>query len=122
MKYPSTIKSVKAAIRGISFTFIHEKNFQIEIISAFFVLLFLFITGAEIWRWLVSIMMIIFIMTAELVNTALERIVDMLKPQKHPYAKIVKDIAAGMVLIAVIGVSVAGAVVLGPLVYKFFVL
>ncbi len=120
MKYPSTIKSVKAAIRGISFTFIHEKNFKIEIISAFLVIIFLIITKAEVWRWLASIIMIIVILTAELANTALERIVDMLKPQKHPYAKVVKDIAAGMVLISVIGVGVAGVIVLEPLLYRIF--
>ncbi len=120
MKYPSTIKSIKAAIRGISFTFTHEKNFRIEVMSALLVLIFLFITEAEVWRWLVSMMMIVIIMIAEFANTALERIVDILKPQKHPYAKVVKDIAAGMVLIAVIGVGMSGVIVLGPLMYRFF--
>lgn len=120
MKYPSTIKSVKAAIRGILFTFKHEKNFRIEVISALLVLIFLVITKAEVWRWLVSMMMIVIIMTIELANTAIERVVDILKPQKHPYAKVVKDIAAGMVLVAVIGVGISGVIVLGPLVYRFF--
>ena len=120
MKYPSTIKSIKAAIRGISFTFTHEKNFRIEVVSAFLVMIFLFITEAEVWRWLVSMMMIVIIMTTELANTAVERVVDILKPQKHPYAKVVKDIAAGMVLVAVIGVGISGVIVLWPLVYRFF--
>ena len=120
MKYPSTIKSVKAAIRGISYTFIHEKNFKIEVMFAIFVVVFLTITDAEAWRWIISIVMIIVILVSELANTALERIVDMLKPQKHPYAKVVKDIAAGMVLVSVIGVGVAGIAVLGPLICRIF--
>lgn len=120
MKYPSTIKSIKAAIRGISYTFIHEKNFRIEVIFAIFVVIFLIITDAEVWRWIVSIIMIIVILMSELANTALERIVDMLKPQKHPYAKVIKDIAAGMVLISVIGVAIAGIIVLGPLMFRVF--
>jgi diacylglycerol kinase len=51
---------------------------------------------------------------AELVNTALERLVDLVQPRSHPPAGQVKDIAAGAVLVAAVVAVGVGALVLGP--------
>jgi diacylglycerol kinase len=51
---------------------------------------------------------------AELVNTALERLVDLVSPGRHPVAGQVKDIAAGAVLVAAVASAGVGVAVLGP--------
>jgi diacylglycerol kinase len=51
---------------------------------------------------------------AEITNTALEAIVDLVSPQPHPLAKIAKDCGAAAVLVAVLMAVLLGALVLGP--------
>jgi diacylglycerol kinase len=50
----------------------------------------------------------------EVINTAVEELVDLLHPGKSPAAGRVKDLAAGAVLLAAIGAAVAGVLILGP--------
>jgi diacylglycerol kinase len=52
--------------------------------------------------------------TAEFVNTALEAVVDLASPQKHPLAKVGKDVGAAAVLIAALSSVIIGFVILGP--------
>jgi diacylglycerol kinase (ATP) len=60
-------------------------------------------------------------LTLEMVNTALEALVDLSSPTYHPLAKIAKDVAAGAVLMAsCISVLVGIAVLLEPLLRFFF--
>jgi diacylglycerol kinase (ATP) len=54
------------------------------------------------------------VMILEGLNTAIEAAVDLASPQQHPLAKIAKDLAAGMVLIAAIASVVIGLLILGP--------
>ncbi|MBA2692520.1 MAG: diacylglycerol kinase family protein [Rubrobacter sp.] len=53
------------------------------------------------------------VMAMELVNTAVEAIVDLVSPEFDPLAKIAKDAAAGAVLVASIGAAIVGAIVFG---------
>ncbi|NMC79347.1 MAG: diacylglycerol kinase family protein, partial [Chloroflexi bacterium] len=61
----------------------------------------LFLTIAAVW-------------TAEFLNTALEAVVDLASPQKHPLAKVGKDVGAAAVLIAALASVFIGLLILGP--------
>jgi diacylglycerol kinase (ATP) len=54
------------------------------------------------------------VLAAEGINTAIEAVVDLASPQRHPLAKIAKDVAAGTVLITAIGAVVVGILVFLP--------
>lgn len=58
------------------------------------------------------------VLVAELVNTALEAVVDMISPDFHPLARRAKDVAAGAVLVASVGAVVIGYVALSPYVFS----
>ena len=62
---------------------------------------------ALIWWALVGIM-IVLVLAAELINTALEQLVDHLHPEQHPRIKIVKDCAAAAVLLLSLGAAWVG--------------
>ena len=54
------------------------------------------------------------VLSLELLNTALEAVVDLASPEVHPLARVAKDAAAGAVLVVSAGALLVGAVVLGP--------
>lgn len=58
------------------------------------------------------------VLSLELVNTALEAVVDLVSPQFHPLAKVAKDAAAAAVLVASVGALGVGAVLLGPALWR----
>jgi len=118
MKNRSISYSVKAAIRGIIFTFQNERNFRIEIYITVFVFLSLNILHATLMQAAIIVTMTFLVLMMELMNTAIERVVDILKPRKHPYAKIIKDVSAAMVLVLSIGASIVGAIIFVPLIIE----
>ena len=64
------------------------------------------------WAWAVVALAIALVLAAELANTALEALVDLISPDEHPLAKRAKDVSAAAVLIAALGAAVAGTCVL----------
>lgn len=94
-----------------------ERNFQIHLVFALLVILagiFFHLTRME---WIVIMFVIGFVLVAEMTNSAIEKTIDYLKPDIHPVAKIIKDIAAGGVLIAAIIAVIIGLIVFIPKLY-----
>ncbi len=108
------LKSLRHAIDGLSYAATHEKNFRIEIVVAVLVVFFIFIFKVKGWEAIVLILMIMWVLIAELINTVLERIVDILKPRIHPYAHLIKDLMAGAVLISAVVAIIVGIIIFYP--------
>lgn len=68
--------------------------------------------GPGEWLWVG--LAIAFVWSAELVNTAVERLVDLVSPERQPLAKAAKDTAAGAVLVAAVFAVLVGCTVFGP--------
>lgn len=105
------VRSMGHAVRGLRNALLRERNFQIELAFAVLSITLAFVLPLTSWERAIIFLMIAVVLPMELFNTACERIVDMLKPGLHPYAKAVKDLAAAAVLIAsllaaVIGISI----------------
>lgn len=106
------IESIKYAIEGILYSFKTQKNMKIHFIAAVCVLLyalFLDLSRVEIMLLVFSVSLVII---CEMINTAIEKTVDIFTEEYHPLAKIAKDVAAGGVLI-----SAVNAVIIGYLVF-----
>jgi len=106
------IDSVNCAIEGILYTTRTQKHMRRHFLAALVVLcaaLFLRVSPIE---FMLLALAISFVLFAELLNTAIEVVVDMISPQFHPMAKVAKDVAAGAVLVAAFGTAVMGYLVL----------
>ena len=112
MKPANWFETLNCAIEGILLAVKREKHMKAHFIIAAFVLslsLFLDISGQEFILLAISITLVIF---AELVNTAIELVVDLVSEDYHPLAKAAKDVAAGGVLVASAGAVIMGYAVL----------
>jgi undecaprenol kinase len=101
------------AFKGLAFALRaeHSLRFQASIFVAVVIALAILRPGA-LW-WAIVLLASSAVLAAELFNTALEHLVDHLHPDVHPQIRIIKDCAAGAVLLTVlgaIGVGVALAV------------
>lgn len=107
-------KSLKYALRGLGYALSHEKNFQNQIAVSVLVIvamLYLQVTRSEA---VVLFLVILGVLVMELLNTVMERVVDILKPKVHPYARLIKDLMAASVLISSIFALVIGFIIFIP--------
>jgi diacylglycerol kinase len=112
-----TMKKVFAvAFNGIVQCFRTELNFKIQLIATLTVVILGFIFNITQTQWFVIILCCAMVLALELINTAIEKLCDMISKDFHPTIKIVKDTAAGAVLVTAIGSAVAGAVIFVPLI------
>lgn len=116
MNKKSIIYNVRDAWRGIVFTFKNERNFRIEIIFSVVVIGSLIFLGGGWLDFFIVLVAIFIVLIAEIVNTAIEKLVDMVQPEQHPRAGIIKDISAGFVFVSVIFAVILGIIVFYPLV------
>lgn len=108
------IKSFYYAYKGISYTFRTQPNFKVECLTAVLAAglsWYLHISTME-WLWIIAVMGIV--LMAELLNTAMETLVDLVSPGYDPKAGKVKDISAAVVLIAALLASLTGMIIFLP--------
>ena len=91
--------SVKHALDGIDYTISHERNFKIEICFAILVTIASIYFKVSITEWLVLLLTISIVLALEIINTSIERCVDLVTTEYEHLAKIAKDTAAGAVFI-----------------------
>ncbi|WKV08836.1 diacylglycerol kinase [Thermoanaerobacterium sp. CMT5567-10] len=100
MKIKKLIDSFNYAIEGIIYTFKTEKNMKIHFTAAILVLILSLFYNFSKLEMIAIIVTISLVLMAEMINTAVETIVDLITDEYHVLAKIAKDIAAGAVLIS----------------------
>ncbi len=109
--------SLKHALRGFRYMVTRERNFRIELIAGGLVFALAFIVDVEKWE-LVSIVFVIFgILLLEAINTLVERLINIFNPRVHPYARMLKDLTASIVLIGSIGAFLIGLFIFWPYVF-----
>ncbi len=107
-------RSFRYAFRGVGIIFKTQHNAWIHGLAAFVTVLlglWLHISAGE---WAVIILSITSVLAAEAFNTAMEIDIDLTSPTYHPYAKDTKDVAAGAVLLTVIGAVIVGIIIFLP--------
>lgn len=107
-------RSVAHAVDGLYYALKHERNFRIELVIAIVVLVLVAVFKVKNWEAIVLILMILGVLVTELTNTVLERVVDMLKPKIHPYARLIKDMMAAVVLLTSIVAVIVGIIIFYP--------
>ena len=91
--------SVKNCLDGISYVTKNEKNFKREIALGIIALILSYILKIDKIEFIIILTMICLVLTAEIINTAIERTVDLVTKEYHELARIAKDVSAGSVLV-----------------------
>lgn len=107
-------KSYQAARQGLTRAMATEHSFRIHVLVAAIVVvmvLFLRLSRAEA---AIITLLVSTILTLELVNTVVERFVDMLEPRVHPYVGMIKDLMAAAVLITTVAAVIIGLIIFWP--------
>ncbi|MEN4100343.1 MAG: diacylglycerol kinase family protein [Anaerolineaceae bacterium] len=107
-------KAFQHAFSGLYYVLRKQRNAWIHMILTLLVLLAGFWLNISIQNWMILILTIGMVWTAEILNTSLEVTIDIISPDYHPLAKVGKDVGAAAVLIASISAIVVGLLVLGP--------
>ena len=108
------------AFHGIFSSLKTECNLIIEVIMGVLALVLGFLLKISSIEFCIVILCIALVISAELINTAIEHTVDMAMPEKHPLAKMAKDASAGGVLFSSIGALVIGIIIYLPKVIDLF--
>jgi len=108
------LTSVRYALSGIALAVRKERNMRIHLIATAVVVLLALWIGLRPVEWAVLLALFGLVIGLELVNTAVERVVDLVSPERKPLAKEAKDAAAGGVLAAALFAAAVGLILLGP--------
>lgn len=106
--------SVKNCINGFKFININEDNFKREIFLGIIVLILSYVFRVNKIEFIIIIIMIGLVLVCETINTAIERLVDLVSPGYNKIAGEVKDIMAFAVLLMCIISLVIGAIIFIP--------
>ncbi|ETP67862.1 hypothetical protein G159_15370 [Planococcus glaciei CHR43] len=101
-------------MQGIGSALKREQNMQLHVLAAFVVLAAGVWTGLSKSEWLIVLLLIGGMLALEMMNSAIERVVDLASPDIHPLAKEAKDIAAGAVLVFAAASAIIGLLIFIP--------
>jgi diacylglycerol kinase len=108
------MQSVKDAWRGLGSVFRRERNFRIQLFAATVALVAASALGIRRADWMTLIILILFVLLLELLNSAAEHFLDVLRPRLHTQVKLIKEMMAGAVLLAAVGAVAVGALLFAP--------
>jgi diacylglycerol kinase (ATP) len=108
------LKSFVYAFEGIKAFLRYEPQALIHVIAASAVIIGGFYFEINHHEWIAVVFAIGIVVVSEMLNTAIEKLTDMVSPEIHPQAKVVKDLAAGAVLMASMVAAVIGLLVFLP--------
>jgi diacylglycerol kinase (ATP) len=120
MKPTRFIDSVNCAIEGIIHAARTEKHMRRHFLAAMLLLLAVLLLHVSPLEFALLTVSVCFVLFAELINTAIEAVVDLVSPEFHPLAKIAKDVAAGGVLVAAFGAVVMGYLILSRYIFPLY--
>jgi diacylglycerol kinase len=118
--FVQAMKSVSYAWRGICYVFRHEQNFRVQVAVGIFVSLAAYWFPLSRIELLLVFGLIMGVLILEILNSVIEKFVDIVKPRLTYQVKIVKDMMAASVLIASIGAAIIGCIIFIPHIIELF--
>lgn len=108
------------AFHGLRYALLTQSNFRFQIFAAFLTFFLAVYLKLSPFEWLILILTVFFVLTTELINSAIEIWVDSGILEANIYAKRVKDIAAASVFLSVLGATLIGIMIFLPRLLVFF--
>ncbi|KPJ56126.1 hypothetical protein AMJ49_05660 [Parcubacteria bacterium DG_74_2] len=121
LNWRKLLKSIKFACQGLIFA-LKEQSFRFLLLLCFLLIILMFILETSIQEKMILILIISVILSFELLNSQIERILDILHPQYDPKVKEIKDICAGAVLVVCFAALLISVLMFFPFLLKLLAL
>ncbi|MDY0343373.1 MAG: diacylglycerol kinase family protein [Lentimicrobium sp.] len=108
----------KPAFKGIGIAFKSERNLRFHSIAIGCVIIFSFVFYISVIEWLIILVFFALVIALELINTAIEKLCNVIQPEKDERIRIIKDISAGAVLWVAIMALIAGLLIFIPKIFS----
>lgn len=109
--------SFKHAWDGLMVAFKEEQSFRIQLFAGLLVAVLALFLPLQRWERSIVILVIAAVLVLELLNSIVERFVDMLKPRVHEYARQIKDLSAAVVFLVALTAVILAIVIFWPYLY-----
>ncbi len=107
-------KSFGYSIEGLKYAYKYEQSMLIHVITTICVIADNIFFGVTAYEWLISMLAIGMVLSCELINTAIEAVVDLVTLEIHPLAKIAKDCGSAATFVLAMMAAVIGVIIYGP--------
>jgi undecaprenol kinase len=104
----------RTALSGIWKSILSERNMRIHLLSTCFVVFLGFFFKINTTEWLFVLLSIGLVISFEMINTAIEKIMDFIHPKQDPKIAFIKDVSAGAVLVAALIAALVGIMIFFP--------
>lgn len=109
----SRLQSIRIALDGLRQVLLTQQNARIHAAASLVVFLAAWLLGFSSLEWAILLLVVGFVWAAEIFNTAIEDLVDLISKQDNPAAKRIKDISAGAVMVSVLVSILVGLILFG---------
>lgn len=110
----SLIESFGFAMNGIKLAVKYNRNIKIHFVIAILVIILSFPLSLSLSEKAIIIMIILLVLSAEMINTAIEEVIDLVTKDYREEAKYAKDVSAGMVFLVAVGSISVGLLIFIP--------
>lgn len=107
-------KSFSHAWRGVIIVFKTEQSFRVQTLTGLLVIIFACLFQVRWTEFIVLLLLVGAVLSLEMINSILERIVDTFRPRIHPAVRDIKDIMAATVLTVSVIAAVIGIIIYLP--------
>ena len=114
------INSFSYPIKGLRYAYKNEQNLAFDVGMALIVVIFGFLFKVTKYEWAILVLTIGLVISCELINTAIEAVVDLVTEEYHPLAKVAKDTSAAAVLVFAIVAIIVGLIIFVPKIIGLF--
>lgn len=121
MKRSHFAQSLKDAWRGLGSVFLRERNFRVQLLAAGLAIGAGFFLRLERVDWAILVTPVLFVLLLEVLNSAAEHFLDVLRPRLQLQVKLIKDMMAGAVLLAAVGAVIIAALIFAPYIFEWVV-
>ncbi len=108
------LRSFRYAFSGIRNLLLYEHNFRIHVVVAILAAILGIVLHLSLWQWAVIAIAIFMVLIAEIINSAIENLADVVSPEYNEAIKRIKDYCAAAVFLASILAVIAGLLVFLP--------
>lgn len=125
MRIREIIDSFNYAFEGLIYAFFTQRNMRIHFLAAIIILILSLFSSITRLELLILFLTISLVLVMEMINTAIEKVVDLYTGEYDPLARIAKNVAAGAVLVASVNAIIVGYLIfleqLSPLTLNLFI-
>lgn len=108
------IMGFKYAIQGIAAALLSERNMKIHVTIMILVIIAGFVLKISQIEWIICIILFAIVIAGEMFNTAIEKTIDIVIPEKSDKVKFIKDVSSGAVLVIALAAAIIGIIIFLP--------